>query len=94
MTEAEATTIAGLIQRAFPHRKLELRFYIKGLLKFDAKAAKLAVLDAVEDEWRFAPSVYEMMLVLRRSVAGDKRDSCHHAVSMFDRCEKCEEEAG
>lgn len=94
MTVEEATQCVSLIQRAFPAMRMEQRFYIRGCLKFEAVPAKAAILGAIEDEWKFAPSVFEMMEVLRRTVEREDRNVCHHGVSFFARCERCLEEAG
>lgn len=93
MTQAEALKCVALIRRAFPGMKMEQRFYIRGLLKYEAEPAKLAILGAIEDEWRFPPSVYELMETLRRTRPQQQVTTCHHGVSFFDSCQKCVDEA-
>jgi len=90
----EATRFAGLIQRAFPAMRMEQRFYIRALLPFDAKLAHEAILSAIENRWRYLPTVYEMKQVLAATRVVEQSSSCHHDVPFMERCPFCIAEAG
>ena len=66
MTIEEATALAGMIQRAFPHSKIPPALYVHTLKRCEFEPSSRAIQKAINREWRFPPSGYELWQVLCR----------------------------
>jgi len=67
MTITEATTIAGWIQKAFPHMQMTPQLYVRALVHYDYEVASEAVLSAITSDWKMLPKVAEVVAVVRET---------------------------